>query len=583
MERIVLRHLKGSKAGQTEEFRLDQHKELVFGREAGATVKFDPDRDDVVGRMHARLALDPKDGLKFELVDLNSRNGTFLNRQRVTGTIAIAPGDVIQLGAGGPEIQFDLEPRPANLVKSTRLAMSGAEMAGSAATRTEAPAPGGEAPKSTVGKATVERMMTGVQKESRRNMAGVGIAAVVLVAAAAIWQTNRADTVIGEVQDSTQAALAEQRRISDSLAKLAGDTKDRVAGFTSAEVFDRYNKAVVAIQFGWHLTYTRTGEQVYHRYVNNSYKDAQGNTRPIMLDGRAVVAAFVSVGGNKLEPALTLDGNSGWPIGIEGTGTGFVVTNDGFILTNRHVGSGWRSTYDNWNQLQVQGVLITNDGRIILDGNNQPVIVYAPGDWVPSETGGASLQGGFEGRLDYLNVFFRGNTTPFRTNDQPRVSDRADVALLKIASASNLPKVDLDLDAKVEPGMRVALMGYPGISAATYTGVASKDAFKKGPEVREVPDPTLTSGQISKVVTGRSLTLDGKDPTYSPWGDVYQLDILATGSGNSGGPLINEQGKVIGIFFASRARPESGERVTFAVPIRFAKELIGIDENAALR
>jgi S1-C subfamily serine protease len=582
MERIVLRHLKGSKAGQTEEFALNQHKELVFGREANAAVRFDPDRDDVVGRNHARLAQDPQDSQRFQLVDLNSRNGTFLNRQRVSGTVAIAPGDVIQLGAGGPEIQFDIEPRPANLVKSTRLAMSGTEMAGSAATKEASGAEAG-APKSTVGKATVERMVTGARKEGHRNLIGVGIAAIVLVGAAAAWQMRRADTAIGEVTAKGEAAIAEQKRVSDSLAKLAGSTATRVAGFTSAEVFERYNKAVVAIQFGWHLAFTRTGEQVYHRYIPNSYRDAQNVVRPIMLDGRAVVAAYVAVNDNKIEPALTLNASSGWPLGQEGSGTGFVVTNDGFILTNRHVGSGWRSPYDNWGQLQMQGVLVTNDGRILLDGNNQPAIVFAPHDWVPSETGGATLQGGFEGRLDYLNVFFRGNTTPFRTNDQPRVSDRHDVALLKIASASNLPKVDLDMTTEITPGTKVALMGYPGISAATYTGVTSKDMFKKGPEVREVPDPTLTSGQISKIVTGRAFTVDGKDPTFSPWGDVFQLDILATGGGNSGGPLINEQGKVVGIFFASRVRPEAGERVTFAVPIKFAKELLGIDETAALR
>ncbi len=61
MERIVLRHLSGSKANQVEEFPLSHVREVVFGRDPSATVKYDPDRDDLVGRQHARLAQDPND------------------------------------------------------------------------------------------------------------------------------------------------------------------------------------------------------------------------------------------------------------------------------------------------------------------------------------------------------------------------------------------------------------------------------------------------------------------------------------------------------------------------------------------
>ena len=582
MEKVVLRHLKGAKAGQTEEFPVGQHKELVFGRESNATIRFDADRDDVVGRVHAKLTQDPKDGLRFQLSDLDSRNGTFLNRQRVNGTVAIAPGDVIQLGAGGPEIQFDLDPRPAGMVKSTRLAMAGTEVAGSAATRVEGSLGSTELPKSTVGKATVERMMTGVQNESRRNMMVVGGIAAALVAGVAIYQATSAKKI--ETQISTGlAAAGESTKVSlAGMSKLGDSLRGGLGGLKAGEIYEKYNRAVVMIQFGWHLSYTRTGEQVYHRFIPNSWRDSAGKTHPIMLDGRQVVATYVSTGENKFEPALTLDNKSGWSIGEEGQGTGFVVTNDGFILTNRHVGSGWRSMYSNWSQLQIQGVLITGDGRIVLDGNDSPVLVYAPGDWVPSESGGQTLQGGFEGKLDYLSVFFRGNTTPFRTTDQPRVSDRHDVALLKISAPMNLPKVDIDPAHEITPGTRVTVLGYPGISATTISRVGSR-VFGKAPEIRVVPDPTLTTGIVTKVVAGREITTNGQDPTYSAMGDVFQLDILATGAGNSGGPLIDDAGKVVGIFFAHLARPEALERVTFAVPIRFASELLTIDPNAALK
>src|ERR1700674_3156911 len=166
MERIVLRHLNGSKANQVEEFPLAHFKELVVGRDPSATVKYDPDKDDTVGREHARIGQDPNDPSQFTITDLNRRNGTFVNKQRVFGATRIGPGDVIQFGAGGPEFQFDIEPRPAGLVRPTRVEAPAPGAPGSAPqTRVGAPASGSspgvsaDMQKTAVGKATVERMI----------------------------------------------------------------------------------------------------------------------------------------------------------------------------------------------------------------------------------------------------------------------------------------------------------------------------------------------------------------------------------------------------------------------------------------
>ena len=106
MERVILRHLKGSKASQLEEFPLQQFAELTIGRDPNSNVRFDPDKDDLVGRQHARISRDPAEPYRFKLADLNSRNGTYLNKLRVVGEMPLAPGDVIQLGRAAG-IQFD--------------------------------------------------------------------------------------------------------------------------------------------------------------------------------------------------------------------------------------------------------------------------------------------------------------------------------------------------------------------------------------------------------------------------------------------------------------------------------------------
>src|SRR5690606_41591415 len=123
MERVILRHLKGSKASQLEEFPLEEFGELTIGRDPASGVRFDPEKDDLVGRQHARVVRDKNDKHRFVLQDMNSRNGTFLNKLRVVGEMPLQPGDGIQLGAGGPELQFDLDPLPARYVKATRLAV----------------------------------------------------------------------------------------------------------------------------------------------------------------------------------------------------------------------------------------------------------------------------------------------------------------------------------------------------------------------------------------------------------------------------------------------------------------------------
>jgi pSer/pThr/pTyr-binding forkhead associated (FHA) protein len=79
MQRIVVRHQSGSKVNQVEEFPLNHFSEIIFGRDPSATVKYDPDRDDLVGRQHAKIAPDPNDTSQFMVTDLNSRNGTYVN------------------------------------------------------------------------------------------------------------------------------------------------------------------------------------------------------------------------------------------------------------------------------------------------------------------------------------------------------------------------------------------------------------------------------------------------------------------------------------------------------------------------
>jgi len=117
MERILIRHLSGARAGQVDEFPADETSEILVGRDPDASVCFDPSREDLVSRHHVKIVRDPEAPSEFAVVDLQSRNGTFLNRQRVYAPARLVHNDVVQLGPAGPEFRFELDPPP---VSSTR-------------------------------------------------------------------------------------------------------------------------------------------------------------------------------------------------------------------------------------------------------------------------------------------------------------------------------------------------------------------------------------------------------------------------------------------------------------------------------
>jgi serine protease Do len=169
----------------------------------------------------------------------------------------------------------------------------------------------------------------------------------------------------------------------------------------------------------------------------------------------------------------------------EGIGSGFIVTSDGMIMTNRHVVPSTKKAYK----------VLTYDGK------------------------------SYDAKVTSLDPV-------------------NDIAVIKI-DADDLPVLDFGDSDKIQVGQRVLAIGN---ALGEYQN-------------------TVTSGVIS--ATGRTI-IAGSGAQTEKLEDVIQTDA-AINQGNSGGPLVNLEGQVVGI---NTAIDQGGQLISFAIPGNVVKEAL---------
>src|SRR5688572_25845852 len=100
---LEIRILSGARAGNVQRFT---QAVIAIGRQAGTDLRFDPLNDlDVSGR-HAEIR-----GVEghYAIFDQGSTNGTFVNGQRVEGSVDLKDGDLIMFGSKGPEAEVRIQ------------------------------------------------------------------------------------------------------------------------------------------------------------------------------------------------------------------------------------------------------------------------------------------------------------------------------------------------------------------------------------------------------------------------------------------------------------------------------------------
>jgi DNA-binding response OmpR family regulator/S1-C subfamily serine protease len=225
-------------------------------------------------------------------------------------------------------------------------------------------------------------------------------------------------------------------------------------------------------------------------------------------------------------PLLTTSGR-GPEVKVDVFGTGFLAGANGRIITNRHVAEPW---------------------------------------WKNDELNDITSQG-FQAEISNIRAYFPGDPRAFAAEIQ-QISQDADLATMRV-DIQDLKRPVLSIDPEktgAVAGDRIVVMGYAtgldAILARADEDTLDQIVKKSDGDVAQVLSELAQRSLIRPLITQGHI------------GDVLPDKLVfdaQTTSGGSGGPVFNQQGKVIGVTFAI-LKGFGGSN--FGIPIRFSQPLL---------
>jgi len=462
------------------------------------------------GKPHATLV---RVGETYELRASEEADIWVNGARTVQGTLD--SGDVLEIGEGGPVLRFRVYPAGSGAFKSVADVFSDCLHCVRHARN----------PAERAGLVLAGPPVGLLTQTAPRVRAAVGLALLSpFIAVAALWfQSQRFEARVESEFETVRrmsevAALGDARSLSDrrieTLRAALSENVDRIAVLEErsgarARVIAMASKSVVFVQGAWGFE-TPDGQPL--RFAAGPDGDP-----PTDVSG----------------PRMTIDGD-GPPVEILFTGTGFVVSHDGLVLTNRHVAEPW--------EFEDVTAKVTARGL-------RPVM--------------RRLQGFLPGVAEPVGLHL------------VRTSETEDAALLR-CDPVDAEVVPLSLAEETpRAGDEIVVLGYPtGITAlvARADAEAIQALREQGPldfwdvalqlSRRGMIAPLATAGVVGQITSGAV---------------VYDAE---TTHGGSGGPVLGLDGRVVAINTA--ILPEFGGS-NLGVPAGEAVRLLLGDGNAEAR
>lgn len=268
---------------------------------------------------------------------------------------------------------------------------------------------------------------------------------------------------------------------------------------------------------------------------------------------RAAIGAIeqrLQLDGHPIDARSMPDADAGVDTGAGGSGSGFIIHPDGYILTNGHVVAPTSDPDAMERELRRNGAIAALVRHFAVDDLRALYRDEALDPYIDA----LAVRGALANVRVVKEVeLSNGEKLPFRVERySPPLNERGtDLALLRVRRA-RLPILRLGDSDSVGVGASIWSVGYPAVASSTdevIGGWLSRDSDLEA---------TFNPGTITSIKRNVANAV------------VFQSNV-AIYRGNSGGPAVNKDGEVIGI---STWGHTSAEQIKFLVPINAAKAFI---------
>mgnify|MGYP003530690292 CR=1 FL=1 len=238
-------------------------------------------------------------------------------------------------------------------------------------------------------------------------------------------------------------------------------------------------------------------------------------------------------------------------------GSGFIITPDGYVITNAHVVDENSETMKKNFAEQAFQEIIEEDSKDMEESMGRKLteeeakLLTDANSWYFSQTLSVgnikkefSVVMGISGDKNEIIPM----VIPAKIVTQGASIPGKDVAILKLTKKHVYPTIRIGDDKGMRVGDQVYALGYPAV--ATFHPLISE---------KSISEATLTRGLVS-----------AKKNMKDGW-EVLQTDASIT-HGNSGGPVSNEQGEVIGLATFGSIDQQRGQEVQGMSDISLAYE-----------